>query len=227
MDVLNFFFPKGCIGCKRIGLYLCDSCFARVDLSPELICAVCSKPAISGLTHPLCQRKYEIDGVFAAVVYKGVVKKLLYQFKFSPFLSDLTPLLGNIIYEGFIQHEPFVKIDKKNALLVPIPLSTQKIKQRGYNQAELLAKYLSKKFLIPTQNLLIRIKNTNPQSKLSRNEREINIHGAFVLKSPIPIDTVFLVDDIVTSGVTLNEAAKVLKKSGVKRVYGVTLAHGK
>lgn len=226
MDVLSLFFSKRCIWCRKNGSYLCSNCFATLDYSPELICAVCSRPAINGLTHPGCKRTYSIDGVFSAVSYKGVMKKVMYQYKFEPFLSHLSSLLADILYESFIQFEPLSQVKRSDTCVVPIPLSSQKLKQRGYNQALLLSNEFSKRTGFEVKDNLKRVKQTKPQSDLKREERLNNIHDAFILKEKIIFPHVLLLDDILTSGATLNEAAKVLKKSGVKSVFGVTLAHG-
>lgn len=226
MDVLSLLFPKFCVQCRRRGEYLCTKCFAFIDFLPTLICAVCSKPAIDGITHPGCRTRYTIDGVFASVAYKGSIKKLLYQYKFSPYLSQLTPFLSELMYEGVIQFEPIIKIIEKNTALVPIPLTKKKARQRGYNQAELLAQELGKKLQLPIEKCLIRRSETKPQSELSREERRENIKNAFSVAAVPSQSTIFLVDDIVTSGATFNEAAKVLKKNGAKIVWGVALAHG-
>ncbi len=226
MDLLSLFFPERCIWCRKNGSYLCSNCFATLDYSPELICAVCSRPAVSGLTHPGCKGTYSIDGVFSAVSYRGVMKKVMYQYKFEPFLSHVSSLLADILYESFIQFEPLSHITKSDTCLVPIPLSNQKLKQRGYNQALLLSNEFSKRIGFVVKDSLKRVKQTKPQSDLKREERITNIRDAFILHEKITFPHVLLIDDILTSGATLNEAAKVLKKSGVKSVYGVTLAHG-
>jgi ComF family protein len=110
---------------------------------------------------------------------------------------------------------------------VPIPLSSVKLRKCGYNQAEILAKELSKKFNFPVQNLLERAKETKTQVGLSNLQRKLNIKEAFILKSQNSKDkikNVFLVDDVVTTSSTLLEVAKVLKKAGAQAVFGLTLA---
>ena len=111
---------------------------------------------------------------------------------------------------------------------MPIPLHERRLKKRDYNQVELLAKGLGIKLHRPVLSLLQRAKGTKSQFGLSREERLKNLRDAFVFtgKKPQPDTTVFLIDDIVTSGATLLEAAKVLKRVGYKKVYGLTLAHG-
>lgn len=101
------------------------------------------------------------------------------------------------------------------------------LRQRGYNQSLLLVKGLARKFPFPVNECLQRIRKTQTQVRLTKEERERNIKGAFAVKKSMDLPKqVFLVDDVVTSGATLKEAAKVLKKAGVGKVWGVTLAHG-
>ncbi len=229
MDILEFFFPKRCVGCRKMGDYVCSGCFAKLNFTVTPICAVCSHPAVSGLTHPLCRRKYTIDGVFSSLVYQGVTKRLLAKYKFSPYLSSLTPFLGELFYDGLIQQEVFYQLLQKNIIIIPIPLHKTRFRQRGYNQSTLLAKEIGKKLGFPVLELLQRIKLMKTQVGLNQKERRENIRGVFSFigeEERIGGRTIFLVDDILTSGATLSEAAKVLKKKGAKNVYGLTLAHG-
>src|SRR5690348_9191136 len=127
MGVLDLFFPKRCVACRKRGEYLCTNCFAKVsyDISPR--CLLCQRPCIDGLTHPVCKTLYSIDGCFSGVLYKGVIKKLLYQFKYQPNLSDLKIFLTELLYESLIQDETFVSCSSASShLYVPIPLSAKK-----------------------------------------------------------------------------------------------------
>lgn len=228
MDVLGFLFPKKCVNCKKFGDYLCTDCFAKLDFTVPLICAVCGRAAIGGNTHPGCRTKYSIDGVFASVIYRGITKKLVYQFKFQPNLSDLQRIIGDLFYEGLIQQEGFYKALTGDSCLVPVPLHSSRLRERGYNQAGLLAQVLGRKLDLSVNNLLLRNSKTTSQVGKTEAERRKNIKGAFETRgSPVQIPhTVFLVDDVVTSGATFNEAANTLKRAGVKKVWGLAFAHG-
>jgi len=231
MSLLDLLFPKRCVRCKTFGSYLCPSCFSYISFLEHGVCIVCQKQAIGGATHPRCLTRYTIDGVFSSLAYTGVVKKLLYQFKYQPNLTDLKNLLTELFYEGLIQKELFYSLLSKKSLLVPIPLHASKLKKRGYNQSLLLAKGLGTKLNLPVSDCLIRSKKTTTQVGLSKEERRENIKDAFAINKTSLAELkqysqIFLVDDIATSGATLNEAAKLLKKTGVTNVWGVTLAHG-
>lgn len=228
MGILDFLFPKYCVNCKRLGSYLCSDCFSFISFDVASTCLVCTRASIDGLTHPKCRGRYTIDGTFASIVYKGVVKKLLYTFKYKPHLLDLQAVLIDLFYEGLIQNEEFYRVYQNHrSNLVPIPLHTSKSRTRGYNQAEVLAKGLAQKFNIEVHNLLKRTKPTRSQVGLDRKKRKENISGAFSVAPNILISkylNIFLVDDVLTSGSTLLEAAWVLKRSGVRRVWGLALA---
>lgn len=189
---------------------------------------MCGKQAIYGFTHTNCRREYIIDGIFASIVYNKTARKLLYVFKYRPYVFALDKLLGKIFYEGIIQQEGMIKACSYNPTIVPIPLHSSRFGKRGYDHAKLLADCLSKKLSLPQKNLLLRTKNTISQYGLGKSERGENIKGAFAphfQSTSVPI-AVFLIDDIVTSGSTFLEAARVLKKQGVKKVWGLALAKG-
>jgi len=157
-----------------------------------------------------------------------VAKKLVYKFKYNPFLTDLKNVLADLFYESIIQKEAFNKILSKKPVLVPIPLFKTKIKKRGYNQAEVLADQLASKLELRAENLLERVKDTKSQVGLKQDERQENIKGAFEVtrdnKKEIRSRIFILVDDVLTTGSTLSEAARVLKKNGADKVWGITLA---
>lgn len=189
---------------------------------------MCGKYAIDGLTHPICQTRDSLDGCFIALEYTGVVRKLIYQFKYKPFVTDIQHMMSELLYEGIIEKEALMHILslESDRILIPIPLHIKKLRVRGYNHAEILGKHMSRTLHIPLGDHVVRVKETDVQFGLSKEKRKENIKNAFVVKNKEGIEdkTVFLFDDIVTTGVTFVEAAKVLKKAGVKRVYGIAFA---
>ena len=228
-SLLDFIFPKRCVGCKKFGEYLCSNCFAKISFAQKYFCGVCGHASYNGLTHPKCESKYSIDGVFPILNYHGLLKKILYQYKYNPHLSDLTYVLGDFLYEGFIQNEILMKeMQRKECVFIAVPLHAKRQKTRGYNQSGLLTEYVSKKLEIKyVSSILVRNKNTIPQFRLPKSERHENIKGAFgiIKKENIRGLTVFLIDDISTTGATLLECANVLKRNGAQKVYGVALGH--
>ena len=221
-------FPKKCVVCKKAGSYLCEKCFTYVSFDSKSLCLKCNNPSFNNLTHPSCKRKYAIDGCFSALAYNKTAQKLIFNFKYKPYLTDLKTVLTELFYESIIQNEQFAKqIKLGDWIFVPIPLSSSKMRKRGYNQAEVLAKELGKKFNIPVQNLLLRTKETKTQVGLTNLQRKLNIKEAFQLKtqkSKLKNQNFLLVDDVVTTGSTLLEAARVIKRNGAQKVFGLTLA---
>jgi competence protein ComFC len=261
VGLLDFIFPKICVSCRKFGDYICTDCFSRISFDVERVCLICNRFAINGITHPHCQTRYAIDGSLASTVYKGIMKRLVSAFKYKPYLSDLRSVLGDLFYEGLIQEEQFHEILNKESIFVPIPLHPAKHRERSYNQAEILAANLGKRFGISVIPLLKRVKKTQTQITLKREERLENIKDAFELDenilqeivnnnrtieqlnnlhkhkvlSKIETQSIFeenvrqiiLVDDVITSGATMLEAANLLKRNGIKDVWGIALAHGK
>ncbi|MBI2025886.1 MAG: ComF family protein [Candidatus Levybacteria bacterium] len=198
MGILDLVFPKRCINCKTLGDYLCPSCFSYLSFNTKSLCLVCGKQSFSGLTHKKCKGKYTIDGCFSALKYNHIARKLIFQFKNKPYLLDLQDFLSELFYESLIQNEGFVKlIQKRNYVFIPIPLSSKEYRKRGYNQAQILAKKMSQKFKIK----VLDIKN------IDKN-----------------ISNTFLIDDVIKTGKTLKVTAEILKRKGVKKVFGLIFA---
>jgi len=207
---------------------LCPRCFVYLSFDAKSLCLACNNPTFNNLTHPRCKRKYTIDGCFSAPAYNKPMQKLIFNFKYKPYLTDLKTVLADLFYESIIQNEQFIKLIANGKwLIVPIPLSKAKLRKRGYNQAEILGKELSKKLNIPVQNLLERTRETKTQVGLTNLQRKLNVRNAFEIinhKSSIINQNILLVDDVATTGSTLLEAAKVLKRAGAQKVFGLTLA---
>lgn len=230
MNLLDLLFPKTCVGCGKWGSYLCPICFTKVSFQVQAICVECNKASIDGRVHPGCLRKKSIRGVFSSTVYNGVMKKLLAAYKYPPYVKDLESVLGDLFYESLIQQELFMKLLQKDIVFVPIPLATKKYRIRGYNQAEELAKLLGKRLQVVVVHALHRVKETKTQVNLTKEEREKNIRGAFIVDGKVKSTlqrVVVLVDDVLTTGATMSEAADVLYTAGIKEVWGITLSHGK
>ncbi len=227
MSFIDLIFPKRCVNCKKYGSYLCEVCFSYLSFDAKPLCLICNKPSFNNLTHPKCESRYSIDGCFSGLSYNKIMQKLIYNFKYKPYLTDVKKVLSELFIESIIQNENLNREIKKGEwIFTPIPLSSSKFRTRGYNQSEILAKELSRHFNFSLINYLKRIRNTKTQVGLSSTRRKENIKNAFVLipNAGIKNKNIFLVDDVVTTGSTLVEASKVLKKQGAKRVIGLTLA---
>ena len=227
--VLDFIFPKKCVGCKKYGSYLCDVCFSYIEIFEQYVCPMCLKYSITGETHPGCITPLSLDGLICGVVYKGVVKKMIFRLKYSPYVLDIGTTMGRLAVDAVSQNELFHRVLSSHPIVVEVPLSANKLKKRGYNQAEILGQFLADELDIYfLKEILVRIKPTNPQFKLDKKERQRNVLGAFEVnkkhRNMIKNKDILLVDDVSTSCATLKECAKILKRNGAKKVYGVTFA---
>lgn len=227
MPFLDFIFPKKCVNCRKFGDFLCADCFSKISYNQNFQCPVCLKGSVNSFTHSVCERKYSMDGAISAVVYNSITGKIIRQFKYKPHISKLAEIISEIMNEGLAQNESFYYfIEQFKPVVIPIPLSSSRERQRGYNHAELLASYVAKYFNLPVRtDLLVRVKDTKPQYKLNKRERLENVQGAFGIAKNAKIPkSVILVDDVATTLSTLREAAKVLKIAGTRKVLGITFA---
>lgn len=229
--ILSILYPKRCVSCKAFGKYICDNCFAQIRYLDFSKCIECMRPSVSSLVHSKCKKKYSLDGVFAAVEYKSVIKKAVYNFKYEPYIYNLSEILSKLMYESFVQNEVLQNIlsTSSNVWITCVPLHEKRYMKRGYNQGEILGRKLAEKMDLKFNGKMMRrVKDTIPQFKLKKEEREKNIKRAFDLnvkyKERLSGKTIFIVDDVFTSGATLRGCGKLLKKAGAKQVFGLVFA---
>ena len=222
MDLLDLIFPKRCVSCGAFGKYICNKCFAKIEIVEKPICPICQRQAIGGKTHPRCTGKFRLDGLVVACKYKGPIKLAIKKVKYK-WVYDIEKVLVNLLASQIWKFDL-----PQDSILIPIPLSKKRKNWRGFNQAEILAKTLSKKFNVSYSASLIRMIDTRTQVGLTKEERRENVKGAFAgRKAQGKRDkNIILVDDVYTSGATMMEAAKVLKNGGAGNVWAMTVALG-
>jgi len=236
--LLNLFLPKFCLGCKKEGSYLCDDCRALLDISEFNYC-LCEaqglpKRFISSREHQFtmkcqnCSNK-TLSGLYFALSYKekSLARKLIHQFKYEPYLKDLSETLASVLIEHFVLTGKNKNEIWENSALIPVPLDNKKIKSRGYNQSEELAKELAKVLKVPVlTDVLMKIKITESQMGLNKEQRAKNLQGAFTITNAPLLQgkKIFLIDDVYTTGSTLEECARVLRNAGAKQIWGITIA---
>ena|SRR3990167_246910 len=219
--LLNLAFPKFCLNCGKLGSYLCQDCLKLAVRREKQFCSECGRAAISGLTHPTCLRRNSLDGLICLFEYKDPMRKVLhtikYRFSFK-LAEDLKTLFDKVDLPGHLN----------GYTLVPLPLAQSRANWRGFNQAEVLEKVIFSKheLTMGKEQFLERTKFNRQQTGLSLKEREKNLQGVFqVKKGQDPAgERLLLFDDVWTTGTTLREAAKVLKRAGVDKVWGMCLA---
>ncbi len=201
----------------------CDKCLDEY-FKGRKVCAKCGDVITSKANYCLACKKeicefYEFAR--APFVYTGNAKNIVFNLKYNN-SKWLAKYMAEFMKNEF--EEMAVEVD----CIIPIPLHKKRLKERGYNQSELLATELSKKVNIPTIfNNLVKIKETTNQTKLTKAERQENLKGCFELtnKSEIAGKNILLLDDVFTTGATTEEASRVLQKAGANKIYILTFAH--
>jgi len=247
--ISNYLFPVRCLGCQKEGLLFCEECFKKISYSSsynlfdrnfkvlraeragsyleENFCAFCTRISKFGSTCSHCKKSYYLNGALIALYYDNLIRKLIKSAKYKPYFYSLLEKLTLILVKK-IKNSPLYKnyFLKENFILLPIPLTLRKKAERGFNQAEIIASTLSLQLNLPLDlKILKKIKNTKSQSLLSLKERRENIKNSFkVDPSKVKGRSFILVDDLITSGSTINEAAKILKKAGAYKIWAFALA---
>ena len=226
----SFLYPKKCVGCGKIGRYFCSECLSKVKIDDVWLCPECNKRSIGGVTHFNCKKDYSLDGMISFFPYKGLVGAGIRSLKYK-FLRNLEgefyKILLSVIKEKLKRNQAMDLIDflKLKPVVIPVPLYWRKLNYRGFNQADIISEIVSKIFNLQFKDgVLIRRKRTKSQAKLSKIERKENLKLAFLIEKGKVFENVLLVDDVWTTGETMRSAGKVLKKSGVKKVWGLTVA---
>lgn len=208
--------------------HICSDCKDKLSFINENRCPTCGKPTYNDNSSDRCSycanKTFYFTKAFSPLEYTGVLRKIIYKYKYEskPYLYKS---FGELMLKA-LANEDIKHIDT----IVPVPLHRSRKAERGYNQSELLAKYLSSKLDIPLDNKnFIRIKGTKVQNKLSRLQRQENVKEAFKVRDNrvFKDKAIFLVDDIFTTGATVNECSKTLIEGGATKVLVITLATGR
>lgn len=233
-NIYDYIYPPRCPVCDGVLFdkdmperpMVCSGCMGKIRFISQPTCMRCGKPMdgeMEELCHDCANKKFDYQRGVAAFCYSKEMKRSMYGFKYNN-RREYGKYYAKMIYEanGNV-------IQSWNAdVLIPVPLHPKRQRKRGYNQALVLAKCLNEYLGIPVdEGALSRIKNTVPQKELATKERNNNIEKAFQTgANVIKYRKVILVDDIYTTGATINECAKVLRASGVDEVYFITACIG-
>jgi len=218
---MDSFFPRRCVGCGKLGAFICPECLKKLPRLLPPLCPQCGKPQASGIVCPDCRRRQtEIDGISSPFMFDEAIRKAIYELKYrnlKAISSCLAELLADHIRSNQLDGEA----------LAYVPLHPRRLRERGYNQSRLLARELSKRIDLPVvEDSLIRIKQVQPQVRARDvQERRRNVADAFVCRDEkVNGKQLILIDDVCTSGATLESCAVALKSKGVASVWGLTLA---
>ena len=215
--ILDLIFPPKCIFCNKILNYgvstcICENCSVRI-------------PYFNDRNLNLIKSNNYFDDIICICEYSGMIKEALIKYKFSN-RPSFGRTFAQLIYERIKEKTDWEKVD----IIVSVPLHRKKEQMRGYNQSYLISKQLGKLLGIEVnKNLLIRTRNTDSQSLLNRVERLRNVKDAFSVpdENSVKDKSILVVDDILTTGTTLNECCKVLKNAGARKITAAVVATGR
>lgn len=219
----DLFFPKECVSCGKEGEFLCKECEAKIVKIETPTCFYCGKINDDFKVCKKCKDKEEssLTGIIMGAYYgEGPIKKGLINLKYKG-IKGVAENFAKIQTEKVKEYLPSSKF-----LIMPVPAYRTKKYKRGYNQAEVLAKHLAKNTGLPiNEKILKKTKDTQAQVFLSGQKRRENLSSAFDYKGQtLAVKNILLVDDVITTGVTLEACAKELKKAGAKSVWAVVVA---
>ncbi|MBI5196712.1 MAG: ComF family protein [Nitrospirae bacterium] len=225
---LNILFPESCPVCKKPSTYhktapICAECWDGISPYNGPICRICGKPLVSdaSIECGICiTSKPAFKQARSFGLYDGTLKEAVNLLKYHKIKRLSKPL------SAIILRTEITGID----VVLPVPLYKKRLRHREFNQSALLAKYLAGSMGVPLAiDCLVKVRDTMPQVGLRAQEREKNIKNAFEVRDKrfIQGKTLMLVDDVITTGATVRECSRQLKKAGAKDIYVIALAHGK
>lgn len=230
--LLDLLFPAICAGCRKADELVCAACLGTISRA-ELGCFICQQRNPTGSICPSCKKDapYVDRAAWHTLYDQEIMGTMIKRFKykkeaaFAPVLSSLMLPTAQVFLE---KNAPRAK---HPITMLPVPLHPKRLRERGFNQTELLANLLAERLRLPllSSKTLQRRIHTPPQVSLpGRAERQKNLLNAFYVSNPGSVQDkiILLVDDVTTTGNTLNEAAKVLKQAGAQKVWGLVVAKG-
>lgn len=233
--IFDILFPIKCVNCRKEGSWLCKNCFSKIKFQEKQNCPICRIKNDFGNYCDRCKTKKHLNGIWIANDYHNIIiKKLIKLYKYR-FVNKIAGIFGKHLYY-FINHlETQNSIDRylcktllniENTILIPVPLHKKRLKWRGFNQSYQLLREINKYTKISENNVdLVRIKYKKPQTKLKAKYRKENIKNCFAWHGTnLKKRNIILVDDITTTGATLEECARILKKNGAGEIWGLVIA---
>jgi ComF family protein len=229
---LGLLYPPHCAACHADttpGVYLCGDCAKRARRIEEPFCQRCSEPFEGSITGAFTcsncgDRQFHFDSAVSRYLSRGVVREFIHRFKYERHFylrHQLADWLAAALEDERISSVPA-------NFLVPVPLHSARYREREFNQADELASLLSKRCGVPLLRVLARTRYTTTQTRLDRQERMENLRGAFRVRQTEAVSGrhLILVDDVLTTGSTVDECARVLRAAGAASIRVMTVARG-
>lgn len=234
--LLDLVFPPICIGCRRYptdqqSRYVCRSCFRTIPVRRTFECIGCKIPVKVGIPCATCAPFTAVNRLLIASTYKDVLlQRIITNYKYK-FIRELETSLGQLLrkYTAMLLHHHHFNLFASTPTIIPVPLHPYRQRWRGFNQAELLGRHIADLYQMPFALALIKSRRTTPQAQLSeREERLDHLDEVFSCPDPNQIKDkdILLVDDVCTTGATLDACAEVLKANGARSVTGFVVARG-
>jgi ComF family protein len=234
-SLLNLVYPLECRVCKRglnpyVTVPLCQECKAALRMNLPPFCLKCGKSLpIAGGNQCTCHEcryaSYAFERNWAATQYEGVIKECIHALKFNGYIN-LVPFISELLLNFARLHSNLAAFD----LIIPVPLHPTRQRERTFNQAELIAKGFSQDAKVPMDaDVLAKTKHTPPQTQLSKEQRQYSSNGAFSVTDPSLVHhrKILLIDDVFTTGSTLNACARALRENGAQGVWCLVVARGR
>lgn len=221
--MLDLIYPPSCVVCeKAVNQYLCPDCIEKIQLIDYPYCRTCGAPSETARCGECRERAFVFESGRSAGVYEGVLREAIHAMKYT-FHPAVAGPLGDLMAERFVRLYPGGKTD----VVVPVPIHRSRMLVRGFNQSEQLARRMCQRISLPVEaGLLYQARKTRHQVDLPQEQRESNVRGAFAVRDAPKLfgKRVLLIDDVFTTGATLNEAASALLAAGARSVHAYTLA---
>lgn len=219
--VLDLFLPPLCVGCERVDVWLCDACAAKLALlTSQPVCSRCGKPWQSPGVCGVCQKTpLHVAPIRSTFLFGDQIQAAIHALKYRAGAGVVAPLARRMA-------EAWRAYEMHSDLLTPVPLYPPREIRRSYNQSALLAQALGTHLGIPSGEVLSRVRNTPSQTHLKREQRQENVKEAFMCKPDADVvgKCVTLIDDVATTGATLDACAVALLSKGARMVNAFTLA---
>ena len=228
VGLFDLLFPPRCVACQQPGSWLCATCQATIEPIQPPYCGRCGRPLTSAgwsipRSCPMCMRgPFWLDGIRAVAYHEGVLRTAIHCLKYRNHQALAEPL-------GSLLAEYVRRTELEATVVVPVPLHGERLAQRGYNQAALLARVLGRALGLPVvEGSLVRVRHTLPQVDLNAAQRRENVRDAFrCVDDRLAGHRVLLVDDVYTTGATLLACGAALHQARVASAWGLTLSHGR
>lgn len=224
--ILDLVYPSFCLICENVeqDSYLCAKCLEKIEIIGEQRCRKCGTPCESYLCPDCKVREYAFEYACSAGVFDGVLREAIHLFKYRGQVVIAKPL-ADLMIRCF----PDTKLSGRIDAVIPIPIHSSRLLERGFNQSEELARQFCNKTRIPlVTDVLYKSRKTPRQVGLPFDVRVVNVAGSFGIRHAVKIrgKRVMLIDDVITTGSTVSEAARTLREAGAAVVYAYTLARG-